>query len=82
MNLQPTYQAPILFFLKQMFNRYPSARSCMLEFEDDTVGGGFQNTPDNCCYRGELNDPQLANAGQTQAVFEFMHTYDYWLGVE
>jgi len=31
---------------------------------------------------GELNDPQLANAGQTQAVFEFMHTYDYWLGVE
>ena len=54
----------------------------MLEFEDDTVGGGFQNTPDNCCYRGELNDPQLANAGQTQAVFEFMHTYDYWLGVE
>ena len=34
----------------------------MLDFEDDSVGGGFAITPRTALYRAEVNDPQLANA--------------------
>ena len=50
----------------------------MLDFECDSVGGGFEVTPRTALYRADVNDPQLANASQTQAVFEFNHTYNYW----
>lgn len=43
-------------------NKYPSARSSMLDFEDDSVSGGFAITPTTALYRGDINDPQLANA--------------------
>ena len=52
----------------------------MLDFEDDSVGGGFDVTPTTALYRADVNDPQLANAGQTPAVFEFNHTYMHWQG--
>ena len=52
----------------------------MLDFEDDSVGGGFDVTPTTALYRSDVNDPQLANAGQTPAVFEFNHTYMHWSG--
>ena len=74
----PPQQAAILLLLKQILNKYPSARSTMLDFEDDSVGGGFGITPTTALYRADVNDPQLANASQTQAVFEFNHTYNYW----
>ena len=64
--------------IKQIVNKYPSARSTMLELEDDTVGGGFEVTPASCLYRPDLNDPQVSNAGQTHAIFELAHTYSYW----
>ena len=60
-------------------NKYPSARSAMLDFEDDSVGGGFNMTPNTVLYRSDLNDPQLANASQTQIVFELCQTYDQWI---
>lgn len=50
----------------------------MLDFEDDSIGGGFQMTPDNALYRGDINDPQLANASQSPAVFELTQTFQYW----
>lgn len=50
----------------------------MLDFEDDSIGGGFQMTPDNALYRGDINDPQLANASQSPAVFELTQTFHYW----
>ena len=50
----------------------------MLDFEDDSVDGGFSITPSTALYRAEVNDPQLSNASQTQAVFEFNHTFNYW----
>ena len=34
----------------------------MLDYDDDSVGGGFAITPTTALYRGDLNDPQLANA--------------------
>lgn len=43
--------------MKQILNKYPSARSAMLDFEDDSIGGGFGVTPSQCLYRGDLNDP-------------------------
>ena len=70
MNLQPNQQAAFLFLIKQIVNKYPSARSQMLEIEDDTVGAGFGVTPSQTLYRPELNDPQVSNAGQTHAIFE------------
>ena len=58
-------QAAILLLLKQILNRYPSARSTMLDFEDDSVGGGFNMTPATSLYRADVDDPQLANASST-----------------
>ena len=54
----------------------------MLEFEDDTVGGGFGLTPTNAIYRSDLNDPMLANASSTQAMFELLHTFNFWQGLD
>ena len=51
----------------------------MLDFEDDSVHGGFAMTPTTCLYRADLNDPQLANASNTQIVFEISHTYNWWV---
>ena len=80
MHMFAPQQAAILLLLKQILNQYPSARSAMLDFEDDSVGGGFDVTPTTALYRADVNDPQLANAGQTPAVFEFNHTYMHWYG--
>ena len=38
-------QAAFLLLIKQIMNKYPSARSAMLDFEDDSVTGGFALTP-------------------------------------
>lgn len=77
-HLPPAWQGPILLLIKTMLNKYPSARSSMLDFEDDSVSGGFAVTPATALYRGDLNDPMLANAGQSQIVFEIAHTYNWW----
>ena len=37
----------------------------MLDFEDDSVDGGFSITPRTALYRAEVNDPQLSNASKT-----------------
>ena len=50
----------------------------MFEIEDDAVGGGFGVTPSQSLYRAELNDPQVANAGQTHAIFELNHSFCFW----
>ena len=65
MHAIPAQQAPLLLLIKQIMNKYPSARSTMLDFEDDSVSGGFSMTPSTALYRAEINDPQLANASQT-----------------
>ena len=57
MHLDEAPQAAILLLIKQIMNAYPTARSTMLDFEDDSIGGGFGITPSNALYRGELNDP-------------------------
>ena len=64
-HMPSAWQAPMLLLIKMLLNKYPSARSSMLDFEDDSVTGGFAVTPTLALYRGELNDPQLANASQT-----------------
>jgi hypothetical protein len=40
-----------------MLNKYPSARSNMLEIEDDSISGGFGITPKTAMYRADINDP-------------------------
>jgi len=45
----------------------------MLEIEDDTIGGGYGITPRIAMYKGDINDPMLANAGQTHIIFEMLH---------
>lgn len=77
-HLMPSQQAAILLLLKQILNKYPTARSAMLDFDDDSVAGGFGITPMNAMYRGDLNDPQLANASQCPIVFEMCHTINMW----
>ena len=57
MHMTPSWQAPMLLMIKQLMNKYPSARSAMLDFEDDSVTGGFSITPTTAMYRGDLNDP-------------------------
>ena len=49
----------------------------MLDYEDDSVNGGFVTTPTTALYRGDLNDPQLANASNCPIVFEMCHTVKY-----
>ena len=80
MHLPQAQQAALLLLIKQIMNRYSSARSAMLDFEDDSVSGGFSTTPAVALYRGDLNDPQMANASQSQIAFELCHTYEYWCG--
>lgn len=77
-HLLPQYQAGTLYLIKQMLNKYPSARSQMLEIDDDSVQGGFALTPKTQMYRGDINDPQVSNAGKTHIVFEMLHVVDYW----
>lgn len=57
MHLEPAQQAAILLLIKQILSKYSTARSAMLDFEDDSVGGGFTSTPSTTLYRGDLNDP-------------------------
>lgn len=57
-----------------MFGKYPATRSCLLELDEDAIGGGFGDN--NILYKADINDPALANAGQTHAVFEFLHTFN------
>jgi hypothetical protein len=55
--MRPEYQCALLFVVKQILNKYPSARSHMLEIEDDTVNGGFNLTPRTALYKADINDP-------------------------
>ena len=57
MHLPQAQQAALLLLIKQIMNRYSSARSAMLDFDDDSVSGGFAATPTTAQYRGDLNDP-------------------------
>jgi hypothetical protein len=57
-----------------MFGKYPATRSCLLELDEDATGGGFGDT--SLLYKADINDPALSNAGQTNAVFEFLHTFN------
>ena len=50
----------------------------MLEIEDDSVNGGFGFTPRTAMYKADINDPLLANAGQTNIVMEMLSTLEYW----
>ena len=56
-HMLPPYQAALLFVIKQILNKYPSARSAMLEIEDDSVEGGFGITPRTAMYKASVNDP-------------------------
>jgi len=46
----------------------------MLEADEDALDNGFGNS--NQFYKADINDPALANASQTHAIFEFTHTYN------
>lgn len=70
-------QAGVLLLIKQIFSKYPATRSCMLEADEDAFGGGFGDS--STLYRADINDPALSNAGETHAIFEFLHTYNQLL---
>ena len=57
LHMRPSWQAPMLLMIKQLMNKYPSARSSMLDFDDDSVSGGFNITPTTALYRPDINDP-------------------------
>ena len=46
----------------------------MLEADEDAFGSGFGNN--SLTYRADINDPAIANAGETHALFELLHTYN------
>ena len=52
-------QAGILLLIKQIFSKYPSARSMLLDNDEDAIGGGFGSTTQ--FYRADINDPALSN---------------------
>jgi hypothetical protein len=78
MHLTAPEQAGVLLLVKQMMAKYPSARSCMLEADEDAIDSGFGNP--TLQYRPDINDPALSNAGQSNALFEFLHTYNLFWG--
>ena len=72
MHMPEEEQAGILLLIKQIFLKYPAARSNLLEIDEDAAGNGFGSTSQ--FYRVDINDPALANVGQTHSMFEFMFT--------
>lgn len=74
MHLPPTEQAGVLLLIKQMMNKYSTARSCMLEADEDALDQGFGQS--TLQYRSNINDPALSNAGDSHAIFEFLSTYN------
>jgi hypothetical protein len=67
--LPKSEQAGILLLLKQMIEKYPALKSAFLEVEDDSIDKGFGP---RFMYRGDINDPTLANASQTHSFFELL----------
>jgi len=74
MHLDAPEQAGVLLLIKQMMLKYPSTRSSLMEADEDDQDHGFGNQ--SKIYRADINDPALSNAGQTHAIFEFLHTFN------
>jgi hypothetical protein len=64
--------------IKQMVIKYPAVRSAILEIDEDQAGNGFGNC--SLLYRADINDPSLANAGETHCLFEILTTYHAFQG--
>ena len=48
----------------------------MLEADEDALDQGFGES--TLSYRANINDPSLANAGDSHAIFEFLSTYNLY----
>ena len=64
--------------IKQMVVKYSQVRSAILDIDEDQVGNGFGNT--HMLYRSDINDPALANSGETHCFFEILQTYNCFSG--
>ena len=51
-----------------MLTKYPSARSTLIELDDEGLGNAFNAS----VYKPDINDPQLSNATQTSMVLELV----------
>ena len=70
--MPPKEQVGVLLLLKQMIERYPGLKSSFLEVDEDSADYGFGDF--HIFYRPDVNDPSIANAGQTHSLFEIIRT--------
>lgn len=61
-------QAGCLLLVKQILTKYPSARSTLIELDDEGLSNAFTVS----VYKPDINDPQLSNATQTSIVLELL----------
>ena len=50
----------MLYLIKQILTKYPSAKSALLEIDDEGVSNAF--TAYEGIYKADINDPSLSNA--------------------
>lgn len=63
--------------------KYATVRSQMLDFEDaeaelPQMRYNGSTVSASGLYRAEIDDPQVSNASQSNAIFELMHTFGKW----
>ena len=75
MHLQGPEQAGLLLLIKQILTKYPTAKSSLIEMDDEGLHNSFLGSFG--LYKPDLNDPQLSNASQSSIIFELTTTLSY-----
>lgn len=65
-------QAGLLLLIKQILTKYPTAKSSLIELDDEGLHTTFLGSTG--LYRPDLNDPQLSNASQCSIVMDLVTT--------
>ena len=65
-------QAGLLLLIKQILTKYPTAKSNLIELDDEGLHNTFLGS--SGLYRPDLNDPQLSNASQSSIVMDLITT--------
>lgn len=55
MHLTSSEQVGVLFLLKQILTKYPTAKSSMMEIDDEGLANAFAG--DHGIYKSDINDP-------------------------
>ena len=71
-------QAGCLLLIKQIITKYPTAKSALIEVDQEGLTSSFQGPQG--LYKPDINDPQLSNSSQTSIVLELVQTLTPCLG--